>query len=79
MAYRPRLYVIAASIYIGILCFGVRDLVASEEAQIIDISLESQLVPSPVEVSILLPPGFFRHPSDRPQDRRHSGRLHARV
>lgn len=58
MAYRFRLYVILPSIAIVMLCFGVRGLVASEEATIIDISLESQLVPSPVEVSILLPPGY---------------------
>ena len=44
------------------ICFGLLQLceatVASEASRLVDISLESELVPSPVEVGLLLPPGY---------------------
>jgi len=55
MASRLNTFVIVVSA--GAICFGVHDSVA-QEAQTVDISLESQIVPSPVEISILLPPGY---------------------
>lgn len=57
MASRLNTFVIVVSTYAGAICFGVQDSVA-QEAQTVDISLESQIVPSPVEISILLPPGY---------------------
>ena len=57
-------YVIIAAISIGLLFVGVQD--SSGEAQIVDIFLESQLVPSPVKVSVLLPPGYSNNPNPFP-------------
>ena len=60
---RPYAHRVLLYISVGVLqlCQATR---ASEVSQLVDISLESELVPSPVEIGVLLPPGY--NPSGDP-------------